>query len=165
MNIKEIRIEDFNYNLPDERIAKYPLTERDHSNLLYWKNGEIEQLHFYDLPDVLSHNDLLVYNNTKVIQARLHFQKETGATIEIFCLEPHSPSDYNLVFQENHSCVWKCLIGNSKKWKEGALKQMLSIDGKLVELQAIRVESANEGMSHLVRFEWDNEDILFSDIL
>ena len=73
MNIKEIRIEDFDYPLPDERIAKYPLTERDHSNLLHWQNGKIEQLHFYDLPDTLTRNDLLVYNNTKVIQARLHF--------------------------------------------------------------------------------------------
>ena len=165
MNIKEIRIEDFDYTLPDERIAKYPLTERDHSNLLHWQNGEIEQLHFYDLPDTLTHNDLLVYNNTKVIQARLHFQKETGATIEIFCLEPHAPADYNLVFQENKSCVWKCLVGNSKKWKEGALKQTMYIKDILFQLEATRIESENAGMSHLVRFEWDNEEILFSDIL
>ncbi len=165
MNIKEIRIEDFDYALPDERIAKYPLEERDSSNLLYWRNGTIEKMHFYDLPDLLSREHLLIYNNTKVIQARLHFQKETGATIEIFCLEPHSPADYNLVFQENKSCVWKCLVGNSKKWKEGALKQTLSIRNILFELRAVRIESANEGMSHLVRFEWDNEDILFSDIL
>ena len=165
MNIKEIRIEDFDYPLPDERIAKYPLTERDHSNLLHWQNGKIEQLHFYDLPDTLTRNDLLVYNNTKVIQARLHFQKETGAIIEIFCLEPHSPADYNLVFQENKSCVWKCLVGNSKKWKEGALKQTMYIKDMLFQLEATRIESENEGMSHLVRFEWDNEDILFSDIL
>ena len=165
MNIKEIRIEDFDYALPDERIAKYPLTERDHSNLLHWQNGEIEQLHFYDLPDTLTHNDLLVYNNTKVIQARLHFQKETGATIEIFCLEPHAPADYNLVFQENKSCVWKCLVGNSKKWKEGALKQTMYIKDILFQLEATRIESENAGMSHLVRFEWDNEEILFSDIL
>ena len=165
MNIKEIRIEDFDYPLPDERIAKYPLTERDHSNLLHWQNDKIEQLHFYDLPDTLTRNDLLVYNNTKVIQARLHFQKETGAIIEIFCLEPHSPADYNLVFQENKSCVWKCLVGNSKKWKEGALKQTMYIKDILFQLEATRIESENEGMSHLVRFEWDNEDILFSDIL
>ncbi|MBQ5925424.1 MAG: S-adenosylmethionine:tRNA ribosyltransferase-isomerase [Paludibacteraceae bacterium] len=165
MNIKEIRIEDFDYALPDERIAKYPLEERDSSNLLYWRNGTIEKMHFYDLPDLLSREHLLIYNNTKVIQARLHFQKETGATIEIFCLEPHSPADYNLVFQENKSCVWKCLVGNSKKWKEGALKQTMSIRNILFELRAVRIESANEGMSHLVRFEWDNEDILFSDIL
>lgn len=165
MNIKEIRIEDFDYALPDERIAKYPLTERDHSNLLHWQNGEIEQLHFYDLPDTLTHNDLLVYNNTKVIQARLHFQKETGATIEIFCLEPHAPADYNLVFQENKSCVWKCLVGNSKKWKEGTLKQTMYIKDILFQLEATRIESENAGMSHLVRFEWNNEEILFSDIL
>ena len=165
MNIKEIRINDFDYMLPDERIAKYPLAERDHSKLLHWKDGEIEQLHFYDLPDILTHNDLLVYNNTKVIQARLHFQKETGATIEIFCLEPHSPADYNLVFQENKSCVWKCLVGNSKKWKEGALKQTMYIKGILFQLQATRIESTNEGMSQLICFEWDNEEILFSDIL
>jgi S-adenosylmethionine:tRNA ribosyltransferase-isomerase len=141
------------------------LEERDSSNLLYWRNGAIEKMHFYDLPDLLSREHLLIYNNTKVIQARLHFQKETGATIEIFCLEPHSPADYNLVFQENKSCVWKCLVGNSKKWKEGALKQTMSIRNILFELRAVRIESANEGMSHLVRFEWDNEDILFSDIL
>ena len=141
------------------------MTERDHSNLLHWQNGKIEQLHFYDLPDTLTRNDLLVYNNTKVIQARLHFQKETGAIIEIFCLEPHSPADYNLVFQENKSCVWKCLVGNSKKWKEGALKQTMYIKDILFQLEATRIESENEGMSHLVRFEWDNEDILFSDIL
>ena len=165
MNIKEIRIEDFDYALPDERIAKYPLEERDSSNLLYWRNGAIEKMHYYDLPDLLSREHLLIYNNTKVIQARLHFQKETGATIEIFCLEPHSPADYNLVFQENKSCVWKCLVGNSKKWKEGALKQTMSIRNILFELRAVRIESANEGMSHLVRFEWDDEDILFSDIL
>jgi S-adenosylmethionine:tRNA ribosyltransferase-isomerase len=117
MNIKEIRIEDFDYTLPDERIAKYPLVERDQSNLLHWRNGEIEQLHFYDIPDLLSCNDLLIYNNTKVIQARLHFQKETGATIEIFCLEPHSPSDYNLVFQENKSCVWNVSWATLKNGK------------------------------------------------
>ena len=162
MNIKEIRIEDFDYTLPDERIAKYPLTERDHSNLLHWNDGEIKQLHFYDIPDLLSNNDLLIYNNTKVIQARLHFQKETGATIEIFCLEPHTPADYSLVFQENKSCIWKCLVGNSKKWKEGKLTRTIQIDGETVNFSAERVTT---GSPQQIRFLWDNPTFTFAKLL
>lgn len=164
-SIRDIEIADYDYTLPDERIAKYPLEQRDHSNLLYWHDSEIEQYHFYDIPDLLSPDDLLIYNNTKVIQARLHFAKETGAVIEIFCLEPYEPSDYSLVFQETKSCVWKCMVGNMKKWKEGKLTRILSIDNRLVQFTAERVGDVRTGMSQLVRFGWDDESITFADIL
>lgn len=165
MDIKNIEIAEFDYPLTDERIAKYPLEMRDQSNLLYWHGKEVESHKFFDLPDLLDNGDLLIYNNTKVIQARLRFQKETGAQIEIFCLEPHEPSDYNLVFQENSSCTWKCLIGNSKKWKEGELMQTLDIGNGYLQLIATRVPSENEGMSQLVKFSWDNSNITFGDVL
>ena len=164
MDVKKIRIDDFDYPLPEERIAKYPLEERDHSKLLVWRNGDIEERYFYDLPDCLDSGDLLIYNNTKVIQARLHFHKESGAMIEIFCLEPYAPADYELVFQTCGSCVWKCLVGNLKKWKEGGVRQTLCIRDIIFDLTAERV-SAEEGMSHLVRFTWDNDEITFAEIL
>jgi S-adenosylmethionine:tRNA ribosyltransferase-isomerase len=164
MDIKKIKIADFDYPLPDERIAKYPLEKRDHSKLLIWRDKRVSEAHFYDLPNQLESGDLLIYNNTKVIQARLHFHKETGAEIEIFCLEPYEPADYESIFQTRKYCVWKCLIGNLKKWKEGALIKTLRINGILFELTAERV-STEEGMSHLVRFSWNNENITFADIL
>ncbi len=164
MNIKDIRIDDFNYPLPDERIAKYPLAERDSSNLLYWHNQSVESHHFRDLPDLLNAGELLIYNNTKVIQARLHFKKATGATIEIFCLEPHMPSDYALVFQETERCVWRCLVGNLKKWKDEPLVQNICIDNNIIQFTATRLES-DKGMSHLIEFQWDNANITFGEIL
>jgi len=164
MTPKHIQIADYNYPLTDERIAKYPLEERDHSKLLLWQNQTVSEAHFYDLPDYLNSGDLLIYNNTKVIQARLHFAKETGALIEIFCLEPNQPADYQLIFEETKCCTWKCLVGNLKKWKEGSLKQALCIGSSLIELTAERI-SADEGMTHLIRFEWDDEDVTFADIL
>ena len=129
---QDIRIEDFNYPLPDERIAKFPLPQRDHSKLLVYRQGVIEEHHFYDLPRVLPPDSLLVFNNTRVIQARLHFRKETGALIEVFCLEPLEPHEYALSFQSTRSCSWLCLIGNAKKWKSGPLTQEVEIDGKRV---------------------------------
>lgn len=161
---KHIHIADYDYPLTDDRIAKYPLEERDHSKLLLWDNNQIAEAHFYDLPDHLEHDDLLIYNNTRVIQARLHFQKETGAQIEIFCLEPRQPADYLRAFEADEACVWKCLVGNLKKWKEGELTQELLIDGKFVTLQAERI-SADEGMTHDIRFHWDNDEVTFADIL
>ncbi len=161
---KQIRIADYDYPLTDDRIAKYPLEERDHSKLLVWRNGTIAENHFYDLPDHLEQGDLLIYNNTRVIQARLHFQKETGAQIEIFCLEPRTPADYLQAFEATESCVWKCLVGNLKKWKEGELSQTLLIDGEFVVVCAERL-SADEGMTHDIRFSWNNDAITFADIL
>ena len=115
INPRNIEIKSYDYELPDERIAKYPLAERDQSKLLIWRNGEIEQKHFFDLPDQIPAGSLIVFNNTRVIQARLHFHKETGALIEVFCLEPEAPRDYQQNFASEHECTWTCLVGNSKK--------------------------------------------------
>ena len=164
MTPKYIQIADYDYPLTDDRIAKYPLDKRDHSKLLLWKNNTVSEALFYELPDYLNAGDLLIYNNTKVIQARLHFAKETGAVIEIFCLEPHQPADYQQWFETTKSCTWKCLVGNLKKWKDGFLKQTLCIDDCLFELTVERL-SADEGMTHLIRFSWDDDTITFADIL
>lgn len=160
---RKIRIEDYNYNLPDDRIAKYPLIKRDCSKLLVYKDEKITDAVFSNLPDFLPDNSLMVFNNTKVIQARLHFQKTTGALIEIFCLEPHIPNDYQLNFQQTEKCSWVCLVGNLKKWKEGDLTREIIIGGSKVELRARRVQS--HGDSHIVEFEWDDRHITFSELL
>lgn len=157
-------MEEFDYPLTDERIAKYPVNERDHSKLLVWNKGVCEEKIFFELPEILSAGELLVYNNTKVIQARLKFRKESGAEIEIFCLEPESPKDYERVFQTTERCEWQCLVGNSKKWKEGRLSEMVMIGRKVVEFTAERVERL-EGMSNVIRFEWDDEDVTFGEML
>ena len=127
---KHIKISEFNYPLPDERIAKFPLSNRDESKLLVYRHGEVSEDRFTSLPSYLEPGEMMVFNNTKVIQARLHFRKETGALIEVFCLEPIAPNDYVLSFQQTHQCAWFCMIGNLKKWKEGTLKR--TIDRKSV---------------------------------
>lgn len=162
-NPEEIRIEDYNYNLPDERIAKYPLKERDGSKLLVYQDRKITDANFRDLTNFLPDNSLLVFNNTKVIQARLHFQKVTGAQIEIFCLEPYSPNDYQLNFQQTEACSWVCLIGNLKKWKEGKLVKEIVINEDKVCITASQTEK--KGDSHIIRFEWDNSHYTFSELL
>ena len=151
-NIQEIAIAEYDYPLPDERIAKYPLAERDTSKLLLYKSGEIRQEKFADLPNFIPQGALMVFNNTRVIQARLRFRKETGAQIEVFCLEPEQPADYQLMFQETKECVWQCLVGNSSRWKSGVLSQVIEIDGVQVTLSVERVSSA---AVNLVRFFWD----------
>ena len=160
---KHIRISEFNYPLPDERIAKFPLPVRDQSKLLLYRHGEITEDIFTSLPDYLPANSLMIYNNTKVIQARLHFHKETGALIEVFCLEPIQPNDYALNFQQTEHAAWLCMIGNLKKWKEGALKREISGKGKPLTLTAER--GACHGTSHWVDFRWNNPEITFADIL
>lgn len=160
---KHIRIEEYNYLLPDERIARFPLEKRDESKLLLYKNGKIGESGFKNLPDYLPEKSLIVFNNTKVIQARLLFHKATGARIEIFCLEPVTPHDYALVFQQTERCSWLCLIGNSKKWKDGLLEKEISFDGKTLHLRAEKKESYGE--SHLVEFSWDNAGITFAELL
>lgn len=160
--VTNIRIEDYNYDLPDERIAKYPLEKRDNSKLLIYKDKTITEDIFYNLSDHLPSNSLMIFNNTKVIQARLHFQKSTGALIEIFCLEPHFPNDYQLNFQQTQSCSWVCLIGNLKKWKEGELRKEIEINGEKIEFTAKRTQS--QGDSHIVEFNWAG-DVSFSEIL
>lgn len=160
---EDIRIEDFNYPLPDERIAKYPLERRDASKLLIYKQGNIGERHFRDLPDCLPADSLLVFNNTKVIQARLHFRKSTGAQIEIFCLEPLVPHDYQLSFQSAGSCSWLCLVGNLKKWKEGELSRTVDVEGRQVVLTVRR--GAAHGNAHEIIFSWDNRDVAFAALL
>ncbi len=162
MDIKNINISDYNYNLPDERIAKYPKEERDNSSLLIYNHGEIITDRFYNLTDYLPSNSLMVFNNTKVIQARLHFKKLTGALIEVFLLEPYSPSDYERVFQTTHECSWLCLVGNLKKWKEGVLTSEFDVNGKHIVLTAKRGDLYHT--CHRIDFEW-NEEVTFADIL
>lgn len=157
-----IAIRDYSYVLPDERIAKYPLAERDQSKLLVWKNGTILDSEFRNLPEFLPANSLLIFNNTKVIRARLHFQKETGAKIEIFCLDPHDPIDYQIAFQTTKSCVWKCMIGNQKKWKGEQLKKIIRIDDCAIELCAEQLDAKNKS---LIRFSWNNADFEFSKVI
>ena len=160
---KHIRISDYNYNLPDERIAKFPIAQRDHSKLLVYRHGEVSDDTFYHLPDYLPEGALMVFNNTKVIQARMHFRKETGALIEVFLLEPADPTDYELMFQLTSHCSWLCLIGNLKKWKEGTLKRDFTIKGEQLTLTATRRQMV--GNSHWVDLEWNNANVTFAEIL
>ena len=156
---KDIKISDFSYELPDERIAKFPVEQRDQSKLLVYEHGHISETRFSHLPEYLPKNALMVFNNTRVIQARLHFRKETGALIEIFLLEPAEPADYEQVFQTSEACSWLCLVGNQKKWKEGTLSRTLEIKGEKVELRATRKGSV--GTSQLIEFQWLVENKTF----
>ena len=163
MDTKHIKISDYNYPLADEQIAKFPIAERDHSKLLLYKHGEVDEDVFYNLPKHLPKDALMIFNNTKVIQARIHFRKETGALIEVFLLEPAEPTDYELMFQTTSRCSWLCMVGNLKKWKEGSLKRDFDIKGEKITLTATcRRES---GSSFLIDFEWNNHKISFADIL
>ena len=161
MSTKEIQISDYNYVLPDERIAKYPIAERDHSKLLVYRHGEVGEDVFYHLADYLPQGALMVMNNTKVIQARLHFRKrlpaegdgwKEGALIEIFLLEPYEPADYEQMFQTTGRCSWLCLVGNQKKWKEGPLVKRSEVRGQSLEVSAVRL--GEHGTSQLIEFEW-----------
>lgn len=163
MNPRHIHISDYNYPLPDERIAKFPLAQRDHSKLLVFENGDISEDMFYNITGHLPKGALMVFNNTKVIQARMHFRKETGALIEVFLLEPAEPADYELMFQTNGKCAWHCLVGNLKKWKEGQLSRSFDVNGKTVTLSVERLHE--ERTSHWVEFRWDNPDVSFAEIL
>ncbi|MBO7140370.1 MAG: S-adenosylmethionine:tRNA ribosyltransferase-isomerase [Prevotella sp.] len=162
MNTQNIRISDYNYELPDERIAKYPLARRDQSKLLIYDKGRVGESIFCRLPDYLPKGALMVFNNTKVIQARLHFYKETGALIEIFLLEPAVPADYEQMFQTRGRCSWYCLIGNLKKWKEGELTRELNIEDGRLKIKATR--RGEHGTSHLVEFEWSSS-VSFAEVL
>lgn len=160
---RHIKIKDFNYHLPDERIAKFPLAERDSSKLLLYRKGEVQEDTFVNLPQYLPEGALMVFNNTKVIQARLHFRKETGALIEVFCLEPAVPHDYVLMFQQTQSCSWYCMIGNLKKWKNGVLKRTVTVRGQEIELTVTRGEM--HGNSHRVDFVWNSDEVTWAEIL
>ena len=159
---KDIKLADFTYDLPDSKIARYPLQDRSESKLLLWKNGEISEGIFKNAVSHLPENSMLVFNNTRVIHARLYFQKETGANIEIFCLEPVEPADYQPAFQETEKAVWKCMLGNAKKWKEGTLTKHVEIEGESIKLKADKI-SQNKN-SFEVKFTWDG-GISFAQII
>lgn len=177
MDTKHIKISDYNYDLPDERIAKFPIAQRDHSKLLVYKHGEVSDDVFHHLPIYLPQGALMIFNNTKVIQARLHFRKETGALIEVFLMEPAEPTDYELMFQTTGHCSWLCMIGNLKKWKEGSLKRDFEIKGNKLTLSATmrrgdalgseaqEMVAKGGGTNYWVDFDWDNEKVSFAEIL
>lgn len=160
---RHIRIKDYAYDLPEERIAKYPKLVRDESKLLLYRDGKVEEDTFCNLPAHVPEDTLMVFNNTKVIQARLHFHKQTGALIEVFCLEPHTPADYQLSFAQTASVTWTCLVGNLKKWKEGLLQREITVGNKQLLLTAERLEVCGTG--HEVRFAWNDSTVTFADVL
>ena len=152
MKEKYININDYDYPLPDERIAKFPLSERDSSKLLVYRDGEIAERHFSDIGEELPEGSLLIFNNTKVVRARLVMHKPSGARVEVFCLEPHTPADYEHAFAVKGECEWSCIVGNLKKWKEGAVEIPFEYEGERYTLQAYIAERGTR--EHIVRFEW-----------
>ena len=169
MDTKNIHISDFDYNLPDERIAKFPLKERDHSKLLIYNHGQVSEDIFYNITKHLPKGALMVFNNTRVIQARIHFRKSTGALIEVFLMEPADPTDYELMFQTTGHCAWLCMVGNLKKWKDGPLERDFEIHGQkltlTVTMDRSRTTEKSGGTNYWVNFDWDNPSVSFAEIL
>ncbi|MEG1621832.1 MAG: S-adenosylmethionine:tRNA ribosyltransferase-isomerase [Alistipes sp.] len=159
---RSIDINEFDYPLPEERIAKFPLAERSASKLLVYRGGEITEHHFSQIGEILPTGSMLVFNNTKVIRARIIMHKLSGARIEVFCLEPHDPADYERAFAVKGACVWSCIVGNLKKWKEGVLFIDFDYQGAPHRLEASMVE--NGGREHLIRFTW-TADATFGQLL
>jgi len=185
-NIRDLRIADYDYPLPDERIAKHPLTEREQCKLIYYKTSDrvIQEHRFWEVPALLPQGATLIYNNTRVINARLRFRKETGSTIEIFCLEPILPHDYEQIFQTTGHCVWQCLVGNSKRWKQGPLTHTFTIQNgtkgrffcpnlanngtkepSLCPITLTATRGEQRGNAWEIAFDWDNEQYTFADVL
>lgn len=163
--VKDIKISDFDYELPDDRIARHPLAERDACKLLVSRmNEEILHADFKKLPSLIRPGSLLVCNNTRVINARIKFEKTTGSKIEVFLLEPLHPAEYVEMFQSRGKCSWSCMIGNLKRWKEPGLVKKLIINEKEVELKATRVRPL-EGNAHEVEFEWNDDSLTFATIV
>ncbi len=160
--LKNIRIEDYTYDLPDERIAKFPLARREASKLLIYRDGHLEEEHFEDVRKILQPRQILVFNNTKVIHARIFFRKPTGAIIEVFCLEPFYPVDYAQNFAAHRSCDWICMVGNLRKWKENEVECSFAYGEGVCVLKAEKREIRNGGV--VVHFSWDR-DISFSEVL
>ena len=163
--IPEIRIEDYNYPLPDERIAKYPLPQRDGSKLLQYKSAEVTEHKFTDISTLLPEGSLMVFNDTKVVPARLHFQRSTGAHIEIFCLEPVSPEEYVTMFAVTDKCRWKCIVGNVKRWKNDTLYLYNPDENQEVINLALKADLVErQGETSIVEFSWEG-GLPFSKVL
>lgn len=162
-DVEKIRIADYNYTLPDEKIAKYPLQKRDASKLLLFENNKISTVHFSGIAAQIPEDSLMIFNDTRVIHARLIFEKNTGAFIEVFCLSPHAPKDYSINFQQRATCSWCCMIGNAKRWKDDVLQMQVSIEGEEVLLSAKK--TVKTGSNVIVEFSWNNPDFTFSELL
>lgn len=155
--IPEIKIEDYNYPLPDERIAKYPLSERDASKLLIYRNGNVSQDRFRNIAEQIPEGSVMVFNDTKVVPARLHFQRESGAHIEIFCLEPVLPEEYVTMFAVTERCRWKCIVGNVKRWKSDTLHLYNPLNDTEIEDMGLRADLVERcGETSIVEFTWKN---------
>jgi S-adenosylmethionine:tRNA ribosyltransferase-isomerase len=161
--MKDIDINDYDYDLPEDRIAQYPAEERDKSQLLIFKNHKIGKDNFSNIDKYLPSGSLLVFNNTRVIRARIIFQKESGANVEIFCLEPLSPKEYSLSFSSKEPVEWKCIVGNLKKWKNGTLESLFKYKGKSYKLSAERIQSFDETLR--IRFSWNTSVLCFGEVL
>lgn len=162
-SVKSLQISDYSYVLPDERIAKYPLENRDESKLLCYKGGRITSYQFDELPLLVPDNSLMLFNNTRVIHARIYFEKETGATIEVFCLTPHIPVDYHQSFEQRERVVWSCMVGNARRWKDDVLELRIDMGCEQLLLKARKLE--RHGGEFLIEFSWDDPRWTFSDLL
>lgn len=164
MHPQELAIADFTYDLPENKIAKYPLAQRDASKLLIYNQGQITESQYFNLTEYLPKNSLLVFNNTKVVEARILFYKETGSKIELFCLEPDDRyNDITSAMLEKKEVYWKCLVGGAKKWKSGALTHSFEFDGKNIELSATQIEKRNDYF--LIHFQWNEATLSFAEVL
>jgi S-adenosylmethionine:tRNA ribosyltransferase-isomerase len=159
----DIYISAYTYDLPDHRIAKYPLEKRDRSKLLVYKDNSISHTLFSSLPGILPDDSLLVFNNSKVIRARMKFRKETGAIIEVFCLEPVEPVDVQQAFETTERTRWKCIVGNAKKWKSGTLSKEIAANNEKAMIEIRKVEQ--DGQSFIIEFSWNNPKLSFADIM
>jgi S-adenosylmethionine:tRNA ribosyltransferase-isomerase len=164
MHPKGLSIKDFTYSLPDERIAKYPLSLRDQSKLLIYKNRQLQEDKYFNLSEHLPADSLLIFNNTKVVEARLLFEKANGGKIEIFCLEPHKQyADITSAMLQKEKVWWKCLVGGAKKWKEGPLILLIKTDSADINLTARKIEQLND--SYVIELSWDKTDMSFAEVL
>ncbi len=161
--VEKIRIADYNYILPDEKIAKYPLAKRDSSKLLLFKNDKVSTLPFSEIASQIPEGSLMIFNDTRVIHARLIFEKSTGAAIEVFCLSPCEPKDYSISFQQHEKCSWHCMIGNAKRWKDDLLQMQVSINEVKVILSAKKISKTHDDV--VVEFSWNNSSFTFSELL
>lgn len=163
-NPQKIKIKDYVYNLPEERIAQFPLKDRDSSKLLLFKNGNISEKRFREIDEYIPEDTLMIFNDTKVIRARLHFKKDTGAVIEIFCLEPHGDKkEIQAAFQQKGSCEWTCLVGNAAKWKSGLLEKTFKYNNKDFILIAKKEKKNSDEV--IINFKWIPGELTFSEIL